>query len=382
MRGSAAEGDTASDGGLYVHFAYCARRCVYCDFALATPKSIPADRYTDALIAELAGVAPTLGGPARTFYVGGGTPSLWPTTELARFLAAARTSPGIAPDAECTLEANPEEVTDTWLADVIGLGINRISLGIQSLDDGQLTQLSRVHGRAGAIAALERLHDAHAANRLRSYSIDLMYGLPGQTLDQWASDLTTLLDRYAPPHLSLYALTVEPTTVLGLRIRKGQAASPDDTLQGDMMFRARDLLATRGYTHYEVSSWARPGHIAQHNSAYWELRPWLGLGAGAHAFVAGRRTRNEARPSRYIDRIAATGDAVVDVETPDPATLAFERLLTGLRRLDIGTVPDARFAEAIAREIAAGNLIAEGPRVRLSDRGLRFMDDVLLALMP
>ena len=375
----------ASDGGLYVHFAYCARRCVYCDFALATPRSIPADRYTDALITELANVAPTLGGAARTFYVGGGTPSLWPVAELARFLAAARTSPGIAPDAELTLEANPEEVDDAWLDAVIALGINRVSLGIQSLDDAKLAQLSRVHGRAGAIAALERLDAAFVAGRLRSYSIDLMYGLPGQTLSQWLADLGAIVDGYGPPHLSLYALTVEPTTVLGLRIRKGQAPSPDDGLQADMMFAARDLLAARGYTHYEVSSWARPGHIAQHNSAYWEARPWLGLGAGAHAFVAGRRTKNEPRPSRYIDRIATSGDAVVDGETPDAATLAFERLLTGLRRLDIGTIPDARFADAVAREIAAGNLeptSSDGLHVRLSDRGLRFMDDVLLALMP
>ncbi len=239
-----------------------------------------------------------------------------------------------------------------------------------------------MHGRAGALTALDHLHQAYTAGRLRSYSIDLMYGLPGQTLPQWLADLGNVIDRYAPPHLSLYALTVEPTTVLGLRIRKGQAASPDDGLQGDMMFGARDLLAARGYTHYEVSSWACPGHIAQHNSGYWEMRPWLGLGAGAHAFVGGRRSKNEPRPSRYIERVAARGEAIVESETPDPATLAFERLLTGLRRLDIGTTPDARFAAAIAHEIAAGNLVAEGPRVRLSDRGLRFMDDVLLALMP
>jgi len=372
-------------GGIYVHFAYCARRCVYCDFALATPKLIPAERYTDALIAELTRAAPTLGGEARTLYVGGGTPSLWPAPQLARFLAAARASPGIAADAEITLEANPEEVDDAWLAAVTTLGVNRVSLGIQSLDERELTALSRLHGVAGALAALDRIGAAYAAGALASYSVDLMYGLPGQTLAAWTDQLERLVARAAPPHLSLYALTVEPTTVLGLRIRRGTTPSPDDGLQADMMFAARDLLARHGYIHYEVSSWARPGHLARHNSAYWEQRPWLGIGAGAHGFVAGRRTRNEARPSRYIERIAADGHAEVDVEVPTPDTLAFEHLLTGLRRLDIG-VPIAlvarRYDAILQAEVAAGRLVRAGDRMRLSDLGLRFMDDVLLAFVP
>jgi len=381
-------------GGIYVHFAYCARRCVYCDFALATPKSIPSDRYTDALIAELATTAHTLGGEARTLYVGGGTPSLWPPAELARFLAAARVSPGIAAGAEITLEANPKELDDAWLAAVTALGVNRISLGIQSLDDRELTALSRMHGAAGALAAADRLATAYAAGTLTSFSVDLMYGLPGQTLAAWIDQIHRLVDRIAPPHLSLYALTVEPTTVLGLRIRRGTTASPDDSLQADMMFGARDVLATYGYTHYEVSSWARPGHIARHNSAYWELRPWLGIGAGAHGFAAGRRTRNEARPSRYIERVMAAGHAEVEIETPDAKTLAFEHILTGLRRLDLGvTLPadldrtggaanTGGYEAIVQAEIAAGRLVREGATIRLTDLGLRFMDDVLLAFVP
>jgi len=376
----------STSAGIYIHFAYCARRCVYCDFALATPKNIPADRYTDALLAELAATAHTLPGPARTLYVGGGTPSLWPVRELARFLAAARTSPGIAPDAEITLEANPEEVDDAWLAAVTGLGVNRISLGVQSLDDGELTALSRMHGVAGAIAAADRIAAAYASKTLASFSIDLMFGLPGQTLAAWLAQLGHAVDRFDPPHLSLYALTIEPTTVLGLRIRKGTSPSPDDGLQADMMFAARDLLAGRGYLHYEVSSYARLGHIARHNSAYWELRPWLGLGAGAHGFMGGRRSRNEPRPSRYIERMLKDGRAEVDVETPDADTLAFEQILTGLRRLDIGlTLPAPsleRYAVVIAGEVEAGRLTLEGANIRLTDLGLRFMDDVLLAFVP
>lgn len=374
-----------SAGGIYVHFAYCARRCAYCDFALATPKAVPAARYTDALMTELARKADLLGGPARTLYVGGGTPSLWPPNELARFLAAARASPGLAPDAELTLEANPEDLTDAWLDAVIALGVNRVSLGVQSLDPATLAALGRVHGADGALAATTRLAAAHRAGRLASWSIDLMYGLPGQTLDAWRTELAAVVDRFAPPHLSLYALTVEPRTVLGLAVRKGHRPRPDDALQADMMFAARDLLATRGYTHYEVSSYARPGHVARHNSAYWELRPWLGLGAGAHEFIAGRRATNEARPARYLERITETGHAAVEHEVPDADTLAFERVLVGLRRLDLGLDLDlitTGMTAALAAEVAAGRLVVDGARVRLTDLGLRFMDDVLVAFVP
>ncbi len=368
---------------VYLHFAYCARRCTYCDFPLATPRALPARRYTDALLAELAHQAPLLTGPAATLYVGGGTPSLWPLAELARFFAALRAHPGLGAGAEITLEANPDELTDAWLDGVIALGVNRVSLGVQSLDDAELAALSRTHGAAGAHAALARLHAAHAAGRLTSFSADLIYGLPGQTLPGWLATLRALVERHAPPHLSLYALTVEAGTTLGLRIRRGATRPPDDSLQAEMMFAARDLLAPLGYTHYEVSSWARPGHLARHNSAYWELSPWLGLGAGAHGFIGGRRTKNEPRPSRYIERALATGDAVVEAELPDAPTLDFERMLTGLRRLDRGVIPPpGRFEGAIAAEIAAGRLVCEGERVRLTDLGLRYMDDVLLALLP
>jgi len=364
-----APGSDDRAGGIYVHFAYCARRCAYCDFALATPKAVPAARYTDALIAELAAKAPLLPGPARTLYVGGGTPSLWPPAELARFLAAARTSPGLAPDAELTLEANPEDLVapgDPWLDAVLALGVNRVSLGVQSLEPATLAALGRVHDVDAALAASASLAAAHRAGRLASWSIDLMYGLPGQSLDAWRAELAAVVERFDPPHLSLYALTVEPRTVLGLAVRKGRRDAPDDALQADMMFAARDLLAARGYTHYEVSSFAREGHVARHN-------------------VGGRRATNEGRPARYLERIAEHGDATVEAEVPDADTLAFERVLVGLRRLDIGLARGdvaARFDPVVAAEVAAGRLVASDGRVRLTDLGLRFMDDVLLAFVP
>jgi oxygen-independent coproporphyrinogen-3 oxidase len=151
-----------------------------------------------------------------------------------------------------------------------------------------------------------------------------------------------------------------------------------------MLFAARSRLAAHGFTHYEVSSWARPGHLARHNAAYWEMRPYLGLGAGAHGFWGGRRWRNEARPSVYLSRVEAGADPSAEIEQPDPATLAFERVMTGLRRLDVGLAfgPDeARFAEALAAELARGRLERVADRIRLTATGLQMMDDVLLSFV-
>jgi putative oxygen-independent coproporphyrinogen III oxidase len=379
-----------SDGvGLYVHFPYCTRRCDYCDFTLTTPKVLPAARYTDALLAELSGridpgddrpgIASST--PLRSLYIGGGTPSLWPLEELARFVAAVRHR--LMTGAEVTLEANPDEVDDRYLERLVALGVNRVSLGVQSLDDRRLVSLSRTHGRDGALRAVTALARARHAGGLGSFSIDLMYGLAGQSLEAWLAELRELLT-YEPPHLSLYALTVETRTMLAFRIRKGQLTAPDDGLQGDMMFAARDLLAAHGFTHYEVSSFARPGHLATHNSAYWDMTPYLALGAGAHGFLSGDRYVNEPRPSRYVERALAGERVESSIERPDPETLAFERVMTGLRRLDRGLAFDAearaRFGPMIAVEVAGGRLVDDGERVTLTDLGLRFMDDVLLRL--
>jgi putative oxygen-independent coproporphyrinogen III oxidase len=379
--------------GLYVHFAYCARRCVYCDFALATPRQIPAPAYTDALIAELrarlgpprTGLTPlSPSARARTLYIGGGTPSLWPRPELARFLAAQQAEIPLCDGAEVTLEANPEEVDETMVDELVALGINRISLGVQSLDEDQLSRLSRLHGRSRAESAMYLLKIAHRESRLQSFSVDLMYGLPGQSLSQWLTLLDDVVSRFEPPHLSCYALTVESKTVLGLDVRKGRASPPDESLQADMLFAARERLEAHGYLHYEVSSWAREGHIARHNSAYWEMRPYLALGAGAHGFLDGVRYRNDGRPSRYIERLLVEHSSPeLETERVSAEGLEFERVMTGLRRLDLGVAPgDRRYAEVVAREVAAGRLELDGDRLRLTALGLRFMDDVLLAFAP
>lgn len=369
---------SVSAGGVYVHFPYCKHHCAYCDFAVATPKRIPQREFTDAVLAELALRGGSLGGAARTLYIGGGTPSLWEPEELARFVTALRASPGLAADAEFTLEANPAEVTPERIAAWRALGVTRISLGVQALDGAMLRSADRLHDLATAERALELI----AGGGFASWSFDLIFGLAKQTLANWEQTLARAL-AYGPPHLSVYALTVEPRTVLARQVRDGKVRLPGDSMQARMLLLARERLRGAGLVHYEVSSYAVAGHRAVHNSSYWELRPYLGLGPGAHGFIAPERRVNVRRPRVYIER-ATAGDPTESVEVIDPDTLAFERVMTGLRDLERGVdlAPDlGRFLPPALAEAAAGRLRIEGTRAFLTEDGLRLMDSVLLRLL-
>lgn len=377
--------------GLYVHFPWCVHRCPYCDFVLTTARVPPSEAYTDALLAELAHRRQTeWDGALGTLYIGGGTPSLWEPRALARFVAAV--APELVASAERTLEANPEQVDDEWLEAITALGFNRVSLGVQSLDAEALTHLGRGHGPDGAARALDRLADAHAGGRLGSFSVDLMYGWRRsdgrpQEVEGLLAEATAIVTRWRPPHLSCYALTVEPRTVLGRKVRDGLVAAPDDGLQAEMMFALRDHLAELGYRHYEVSSFARDGALAVHNTRYWDMTPWLGLGAGAAGFTGTRRYRNQPVIRRYLAAEPHATEIESQLLTDDD--LAFDAVMTGLRRLDVGVAwTDAledRFGETMRRAVADGRLHREdgaaGPRVRVTDMGLRFLDDVLAELL-
>jgi putative oxygen-independent coproporphyrinogen III oxidase len=378
--------------GLYVHFPFCLHRCPYCDFVLTTARVPPSEAYTDAVLAELAHrSAHEWGGPLASLYLGGGTPSLWDPRALARFMAVV--GPRLEAEAECTIEANPEQVDDAWLAAMCALGLNRVSLGVQSLDPEALDLLGRGHGRQGAKRALDRLAEAHARGLLASFSVDLMYGwrradgVP-QRVEELLAEASEVVERWRPPHLSCYALTVEPKTVLGRRVRDGKAAAPDDGLQAEMMFALRDHLARQGYLHYEVSSFAAsPSAIAAHNARYWDMTPWVGLGAGAAGFTGARRYRNQPIIRRYL--AAAPDDTEAESEPLGADDLAFDAVMTGLRRLDIGvawTAPlAARFEEPVARAIEEGRLalveLDGALRLRVTDSGLRYLDDVLTDIL-
>jgi oxygen-independent coproporphyrinogen-3 oxidase len=368
-----------ASGGIYIHFPYCGHRCNYCDFNVATPKNPPQGRYTEAIIAELAWRGQSHPGPYKSLYIGGGTPSLWRPSLLRLVLEAARQVPGLAPDAEVTLEANPNEVTAEFLDQYLETGINRISLGVQSLRNEHLHTLDRRHRAKEVEGAIVALNQAG----LSSYSIDMIFGVSGQTVHGWKEDLNRLVS-WDVPHLSLYGLTLEERTQLAWLVRRGEAEGPCDIQQAELMFAARSLLSEAGYLHYEVSSYAQSGHRAVHNSMYWNMEPYLGIGAGAHGFLAPQRWKNIARPSRYIDA-ALRGDPTEHEEILDSGTLSYEKVMTGLRDLERGvklTEELSSYRGAFQQQVEQGYLWAEEDRFKMTEQGLRFMDDLLLALMP
>ncbi len=366
-------------GGIYVHIPYCRHHCFYCDFNVAVVRRIPQRDYTNALLHELAFRGPQLGGPARSLYFGGGTPSLWDPALLGEVIASARRSPGLHVDAEITLEANPDEVEPDRLARWREAGINRLSVGIQALRDGLLRGIDRSHTAADVFRAVSWVEEAG----FKTYSIDLMFGLPGQSVTAWEEDLMRLIG-LGIPHLSLYGLTVEPRTGLAARVARQQVCLPDDEQHLRMLFAARDTLRAAGYLHYEVSTYCREGHHAIHNTGYWDFRPYLGLGAGANGFIAPTRWENVRSHKRYI-QAAHQGDPTGTVETLDPQTLAFERLMVGLRRLDVGVdlgEDFGRFETEIRRQVDKGWLTLKGSRITVTGEGLRWTNAILRAFVP
>ncbi len=369
-------------GGVYVHFPYCRHHCAYCDFNVAMPRNIPQQAYTDAVVSEVSRRASLLDEPADSLYVGGGTPSLWALDQLARVVEAVRAAPGLTADAELTIEANPAEVAAGWLVGVRQLGFDRVSLGVQAVRDGLLQAADRRHDAAGAREAVSLLD----SSELRTWSMDLMFGLPGQRAAGWVEDVAAVAATLKPPHLSVYALTVEPRTRLAWQVRRGDVELPGDDAQARMLLAARSVLRARGWAHYEVSSYARPGHRSRHNSKYWSMTPYLGIGAGAHGFAAGRRWWNVRRPSRYIEAALSPRGPTAGEEQPTAAVLAFEAIMTGLRDLERGvserSLGRPRLGPLLHAEVRRGRLERVGDRIRVTLDGLRMMDDLLLGLVP
>lgn len=402
-RGSVADpsaGTLAADRplGIYVHFPFCSVRCPYCDFAVDTRAEIPHDAYADAVIAELEARAPWFRAPCgtaslRSIYFGGGTPGLWRPDALARVIEAAlgRLGEGVArPDLEITVEANPGEVTAERLAGWRAAGVNRLSLGVQALDDRVLEPIGRNHDAAAGPAAVRA---AHAAG-LRDLSCDLMFGLPGQTLDDWCRAVDALI-ALGPTHISTYALTIERGTRFGALDRAGRLPRPDDEQAAAMYLAAHDALGAAGYEHYEVSSYARPGHRARHNSLYWTGGAYLGVGCSAASFRplldgTGWRFTNPRATDTYLAAVARGGGnpRPALVERRAAADLENEAAWLGLRLVDGLDRPAhaARFgsdplsvpgrAAAVARLEAAGWLAVTPARVHLTRAGWLFADEV------
>ncbi len=289
---------------VYVHIPFCQRKCHYCDFNTYAGVEHLMPAYLDALEAEVQRWGPLAQDwDVTTVFLGGGTPSLLTGDEMLRLLDACRRAFRMAPDAEVTIEANPGTVDATKLGAYVAAGVNRISFGAQSFQSDELQWLGRIHGRA-EIGAAVRLARSAGVQRL---NLDLIYGLPGQSLASWRANVRAAL-ALAPEHLSLYALTVEEGTPLADWVARGRAAEPDPDVAAEHYGAAEELLSAAGYANYEISNWARPGEECRHNITYWQNRPYLGLGAGAHGRFADCRYSNVLLPQAYIERMAQKGE--------------------------------------------------------------------------
>jgi oxygen-independent coproporphyrinogen-3 oxidase len=358
--------------GVYVHIPFCASRCDYCDFATWTDRDHLVDAYVAACVADLEqrGARGELV-PATSVFFGGGTPSLLPAGDLVRILDAVPR----ASDAEVTVECNPDSVDVAKLAAYRDAGVNRLSFGVQSMRTHVLVALGRTHDPDNVQRAVE---SARAAGFER-FNLDLIYGTPGETLDDWCATLEGAL-ALDPPHVSAYALTVEPATALGRRVAAGAQPGPDDDDQADKYLRADELLTDAGLDWYEVSNWARPGHECRHNLLYWDQSDYVAIGCAAHGHVEGRRWWNVRAPERYVDHITRGSAPEAGAEELDAATRAEEGLGLALRtragveaaRLPVTTLDDL---------VAAGLLAPAGSRVVLTRRGRLLTTDVTARLL-
>lgn len=319
--------------GLYIHVPYCEAKCHYCDFNSYAGREREFRAMAAALVDDLEtaarGVGSALPLPLGTVFIGGGTPSVLPGADVARLIEVARQRLGFAPDVEITSEANPGSLTADWLEKVMAAGLNRLSLGVQSLDDAELARLGRVHTRAVATEAVRIARRAGVC----SVSIDLIFGLPEQTVEQWRHNLEAAL-ALETDHISLYGLIVESGTAFGRRHAEGTLVVPDDDVQAEMYDIASARMRACGYEQYEISNYARPGHRCRHNALYWRNEPYLGVGPGAVSYLDGWRHTRCRNPVEYVRRVRAGGSLTVEAERVSQAACLTETIMLGLRTRD------------------------------------------------
>jgi len=307
---------------LYLHIPFCRVKCTYCDFNTYAGLDDLFQDYTAALAQEIRVMGAYRGRPkVKTIFIGGGTPTVLSIQHLATILSACQAAFEILPAAEITSEANPGTVSEAYLRDLLGLGINRLSFGAQSFDAGELRMMGRLHS-AGAIGETVVAARRAGAGNL---NLDLIYGLPNQTLDIWRETLTKAI-ALDPDHISLYGLTLEKGTALRAQVMRGELPLPDSDLAADMYYLADELLDFAGYTQYEISNWAKPGRACQHNLTYWRNQPYLGCGPGAHSFEHNKRWWNVRPVPHYLKAI----NTLTQTQHPHPTLVEAEEISSSL----------------------------------------------------
>ncbi len=372
---------------LYLHWPWCVKKCPYCDFNSHAAKALDGESaYIEAVLADMRAEAERVSNRALTsLFVGGGTPNLMSVGSMERLLTEAERLFGFASDIEITMEANPGATEKSKLADFRALGVNRLSVGVQSFNDRQLKALGRIH--SGDVA---RDFLAEVAKHFSNFNLDLMFALPGQSLDDLVLDLETGVSM-GSTHFSCYQLTIEEGTAFAKRVPEGL---PDEDLMADMSDVVIDRLAEAGFEHYEVSGYAKPGFQCRHNLNYWTFGDYVAAGAGAHGKVTHEqgvvRSVRESHPKRYVEGMSDPSLAVVR-EPVESANLPFEFMLNALR-LEAGfSLTDfecrtAQRREAIEKTLKSlsdsGLLMREGDRITLTTKGHFFLSDVQAAFLP
>jgi putative oxygen-independent coproporphyrinogen III oxidase len=377
MASLAIQPQTAADAGrdealaIYVHWPFCLSKCPYCDFNSHVRDSFDQAAWRQALLADLAHEAALLPGRRLTsIFFGGGTPSLMEPSTAAAIIDAARRHWDAGEDIEITLEANPSSVEAARFADLAAAGVNRVSLGLQSLDDAALAFLGRAHSVAEGLAAL-----ATAQRHFGRVSFDLIYALPGQRPDHWDAMLTRALG-LGTGHLSLYQLTIEPGTRFATMAARHHFEPLEPDASAELFERTQELTGAAGLPLYEISNHARPGEESRHNLSYWRYRDYAGVGPGAHGRRLGQRTVRHRKPENFLAAVARNGHGLVEEEPLTAREAAHEALVMGLR------LAEGIDTEALSRRLGVDRLVDETSVAKLAGLGLLDRENTRLTVTP
>lgn len=376
--------------GIYIHIPFCSHICPYCDFTTYAGKESLIPRYVVALVRDLEQQAESVADrEIVSIFIGGGTPSLLDGEQMRHVIDACRQHYRLTEACEISVETNPNSLSTELLTAYREAGVNRLSIGAQTLDRRGLRRLGRQHEADDVLTALANAHDAG----FERISIDAIFGWPGQTLESWRNDLETLLHAPAPPnHLSLYSLIVESGTPFADMQARGILPIPDDDATADMYELAVAILRDAGWSHYEIANWSQdPDHYSRHNALYWQHGDYLGVGAGAHGHLDGTRTINHLLPERWCEAVEHGQPTVSNTEPIDPVTGVTETIMMGLRLLDGGiSHGDFEARHGVSFQALCGDeidrldgigLVERTPdRVRLTDRGALLANEVIARL--